>query len=351
MIVPVLAWIGLASTRHVSSFDLSANPSFVQRAWNDSHARLLLTLNSDLDPRLVLIFFIELRMTRTNRDVWTSFLSSVQTQCGVHCVRCCAVDVRHIVAQGPSLVHEQHVTMHAQHGTGAVILSAPRNAGGKPVKRKRGGRSEAAIAARIDREYLSSSGTAGSTACNQSNHVDARGTTTDGSGHPAVECAAAAARDGGDDTHVRKRKPRTAGAKLDRDVDQHARSARAGWSGTHKGDRQARTVRRRPDEVRGLVVQAEIVPRSRGSAVSDGVEDDRSIVNTETRREAQLRGELSQHTDVQHARDDNDRISIGQVSQCRHERRVRGQETVRDGVGNGVCWTLDERATDNVGSV
>ena len=91
--------------------------------------------------------------------------------------------------------------------------------------------------------------------------------------------------------------------------------------------------------------------RSCGPAVSAGVEDDRSIVNTETRRKAQLRGELLQHTDVLHSRDDNDRIDIGQVSQCRHERGIRGQETVRDGEGNGVCWTPDERAIDKVGSV
>ena len=71
--------------------------------------------------------------------------------------------------------------------------------------------------------------------------------------------------------------------------------------------------------------------------VSSGVGDDRSIVKTETRREAQWRGELPQNTDVLHTRDDNDRISIGQVSQCRHERGIRGQETVRDGVGNGWC--------------
>ena len=114
----------------------------------------------------------------------------------------------------------------------------------------------------------------------------------------------------------------------------------------------------RPDEFdgdpmkhNGLVVQTESILRSCGPAVSAGVEDDKSIVNTETRREAQLRGELPQHTDVLHTRDDNDRIGIGQVSRCRHERGIRGQETVRDGVGNGVCWTPDERATDKVGNV
>ena len=98
----------------------------------------------------------------------------------------------------------------------------------------------------------------------------------------------------------------------------------------------------RPDEF----VQTESIFPSCEPAVSDAVSDDRSIVNTETRREAPLRGELSQHTDALHTRDDIDRISIGQVSQCRHERGIRGQETVRDGVGNGVCWTPDERVTD-----
>ena len=91
--------------------------------------------------------------------------------------------------------------------------------------------------------------------------------------------------------------------------------------------------------------------RAYSGAVPAGFEDDKNIVNTETRREDQLRGELPQHTEVLHTRDGNDRIGIGQVSQCRHEQGIRGQETVRDGMGNGVCWTPDERAIDKVGSV
>ena len=71
---------------------------------------------------------------------------------------------------------------HTRHGSGAVILRASRNAGDKLVKRKRGGRSAATIAARIERGYLKRSGTAGSTACDTCNRVDDRGTTTDGSG-------------------------------------------------------------------------------------------------------------------------------------------------------------------------
>ena len=44
---------------------------------------------------------------------------------------------------------------------------------------------------------------------------------------------------------------------------EHAKTARAGRSCRHTGDRIARPVRRRSDEVHGLVVQTEIVPRSR----------------------------------------------------------------------------------------
>ena len=58
-------------------------------------------------------------------------------------------------------------------------MRAPRNAGDKRVKRKRGNRSVAAIAARIERGYLKR--TAGSTAC-VNNHGGSRGTRSDGSG-------------------------------------------------------------------------------------------------------------------------------------------------------------------------
>ena len=137
--------------------------------------------------------------------------------------------------------------MHSQHGSGAVNLGvsrksggavrAPGNAGDKRVKRKRGSRSAAAVAARIERGYLKRTRTAGGTACVH-NHVDSRGTGTDGSSRPAAERTSTTARDGGDDAHTRKRKPRTASAELDR----HARSARADRSGRHTGDRQARPV-------------------------------------------------------------------------------------------------------------
>ena len=107
-------------------------------------------------------------------------------------------------------------------------------------------------------------------------------------------------------------------------------------------NRQARPVRRRSDKVRGLVVHIEIVPRSRGSAVPARVDDDRSIVDTETHRNPRQRGKRSQHTDVLHTRDDNCRSRVGQVSQRRRERTIRGLEAVRDGVG-AQAQTRDTR--------
>ena len=99
-------------------------------------------------------------------------------------------------------------------------MRAPGNAGDKRVKRKRGSGSAAAVAARIERGYLKRIRTAGSTAC-VNNHVDSRGTGPDGSGHSAAERTSTSARDGGDDTHTRKRKTLTARAEHDR----HARDA------------------------------------------------------------------------------------------------------------------------------
>ena len=104
--------------------------------------------------------------------------------------------------------------VHSQHGSGAVNLvvsrksggpvRAPGNAGDKRVKRKRGGRSAAAVAARIERGYLKRTRTAGGTACVH-NHVDSKGTGTDGSSHPAAQRTSATARDGGDLTQERER--------------------------------------------------------------------------------------------------------------------------------------------------
>ena len=116
--------------------------------------------------------------------------------------------------------------MRSQHGSGAVIVAsrktgtvnlvvsresggavrAPGNAGEKRVTRKRGGRSAAAVAARIERGYLKRIRTAGSTACVNS-HVDPRGTGKDGSNHPAAERSSPTTRDGDDDdTRTRERK-------------------------------------------------------------------------------------------------------------------------------------------------
>ena len=168
--------------------------------------------------------------------------------------------------------------MRTRHGSGAVIVAprksggavrAPGNVGDKRVKRTRGSR-------RIERGYLKRIRTAGSTAC-VNNHVDSRGTGTDGSSHPAAERTSTTARDGCDDTQTRKRKTRTASAEHDR----RARTARAGRSGRHTGDWQARAVRRRSDEVRGTVIQTEIALRSCGTAVSARVDDDRNIVDTD----------------------------------------------------------------------
>ena len=87
---------------------------------------------------------------------------------------------------------------------------------------------------------------------------------------------------------------------------------------------------------------------SRGSAVSRGVDEDRVIVDTKTQRKSRERGKRTQHADVLHSGDDNCRSRVGQVSQCRRELRVRGLETVRDGMGaqtsDEVCGTPDERA-------
>ena len=246
--------------------------------------------------------------------------------------------------------------LRTRHGCGAVIVAsrktgtvnlvvsqksggavrAPGNAGDKRVKRKRGSRSAAAVAARIERGYLKRIRTAGSTACvNNGSH---------GSSHPVAERTSTTARDGGDDTHTRKRKTLTASAKHDR----HAKTARAGRSGRQTGDWQARPVRRRSDDVRGLVVQTEIVPRSRGAAVSARADDDRDIVDTETQRNPRERRKRTQHTDVPHSGDDNCRSRVGQVSQRRRERGVRGLEAVRDGVKPKLRTryggTPDERA-------
>ena len=186
--------------------------------------------------------------------------------------------------------------MHSHHGSGAVIVSsrktgfvnfgvsresggavrAPRNASDKRVKRKRGNRSVAAIAARIERGYLKR--TAGGTAC-VNNNGDSRGTRS---------AMAAAIQQ----LNVHLQQQETAMTILAQERERLAQQvqsmtgtpARAGRSGRHTGNLKARPVRRRSDEVCGLVVHTEIVPRSRGSAVSRGVDGDRVIVDTKTQR-------------------------------------------------------------------
>ena len=79
------------------------------------------------------------------------------------------------------------------------------NTGDKRVKRKRGSRSAAAVAVRIERGYLIRTRIAGRIAC-LNNHVDCRGTGTYGSGHLAAERTSTTARDGDGDTRTRKRK-------------------------------------------------------------------------------------------------------------------------------------------------
>ena len=177
-------------------------------------------------------------------------------------------------------------------------MRAPGSAGDKRVKRKRGCRSAAAVAARIERGYLKRTRTAGGTAC-VNNHVDSRGT----------EMMAAAIQQ----LNARLQQQETAVTIL-----------------TQERERLARQVQRMtgtPDQCDG-----EIVPRSRGSAVPARVDDDRNIVDTETQRNPRQRRKRTQHTDVQNSGDDNCRSRVGQLSQCRRERRVRGLEAVRDGV-------------------
>ena len=73
-------------------------------------------------------------------------------------------------------------------------------------------------------------------------------------------------------------------------------------------------------------------------------DDDRSVVDPETQRNARQRRKRPQHTDALHTRDDNGRSRVGQVPQRWRERRVRSPEAVHDGVGaqapNEVRWTL-----------
>ena len=185
--------------------------------------------------------------------------------------------------------------MQSHHGSGAVIDSS-RKAGFEKLMShwnlvERVLTDLLPRSPRIERGYLKR--TAGGTVC-VNNHGDSRGTRSDGNGHPAAERTSTTAKDGDDDTRTRKRKTRTQVQSMV----SMPRTARAGRSNRHTGDRKAKPVRRRSDEVCGLVVQTEIVPRSRRSAVSRGVDEDRVIVDTKTQRKPRERGKRTQHADV-----------------------------------------------------
>ena len=149
------------------------------------------------------------------------------------------------------------------------------------------------------------------------------------------------ARDGDDDIRTRKRKTGTASAEHG----EHAKTARAGRSSRHTGDRKARPVRRRSDEVCGLVVQTEIVPRSRGSAV---------LMKTESSSTPRLNANLWSEESALSTQMyyilviTTAGAALDKCHNAPRERRVRGLETVRVGMGaqtsDEVCGTPDERA-------
>ena len=117
------------------------------------------------------------------------------------------------------------------------VVRAPGNAGDKRVNRERGNRSVVAVAAQVERGCMKR--TAGSTAC-LNLHGDSGGLGSDGCGHPAAERTSTTTIDGGDGTRTGKRKTRTASA----DHGEHAKTARAGRSGRHTGDRKASNASR-----------------------------------------------------------------------------------------------------------
>ena len=96
----------------------------------------------------------------------------------------------------------------------------------------------------------------------------------------------------GDDTHTRERKTRTASAEHDR-----ARQDSA------CGQEWSTRVIGKPDQFDGLVVQTEVVPRSRGPAVISNSEEESALSTQMCYIDCRSR--------------------VGQVSQCRRERGVR----------------------------
>ena len=76
--------------------------------------------------------------------------------------------------------------------------------------------------------------------------------------------------------------------------------------------------------------------RSYFGAVDQRYDDDRDMVDTETQRNPRQRRKRTQRTDVLLSGDDKCRSRVGQVSQCRRQRGVRGLEAVRDGVESPI---------------
>ena len=208
--------------------------------------------------------------------------------------------------------HCSGVVIVASRKTGTVNLvvsrksggavRAPGNAGDKRVKRKRGSRSAAAVAAQIERGYLKRTRTAGGTACVQSNHVDSRGTGTDGSGRPAVERTSTAARDGGDDTHSHKKE------RLAQQVHPRVRTGVVDTRVIGKPDQFDGDPMKHADWSFKLI--------SFLGAVDQRYQQE--LTTTETSSTPRLNA--TQHTNVLHSGDDNCRSRVGQVSQCRRKR-------------------------------
>ena len=222
-------------------------------------------------------------------------------------------------AQNTCVYVSSHLT-HSQHGSGAVIVASrktrrvtqSRNTGieacclveRKPPSGKRGAGSSDAAVKTVKREERSSRTVTAVRARNQTwatsvdtrfehggkhrvptDHVDSSG--ADDNGRPAVVRATSAiSRDAGNDS-----------------------------------------------EACGLVIQTEIISRSRGPAERAGTRDDRRIVDTETQQG-------TEHADVLHTRDDEDTV---QVSPCKCERGVGREKAIRERMRAKVCWTPEER--------
>ena len=235
----------------------------------------------------------ELWMTRTNREdvePFVSLYSFVELAVGARSVEHVSYDLAAPLSERKNkCVYDTSVCKSSQRGSGAVI-AASRKVGAVNL-----------VVSRIERGYLKRIRTAGSTAC-VNNHVDSRGTGTDGSGHPAAERTSTTARDGDDDTQVQSMsntpRQRVQAGVVDKRV--------IGKPDLFDGD---------PMKNADWSFKLRSVPRSRGSAVSKRADEVRSIVDTETQRKSRERRKRTQHTDVLHSGDDNCRSRVGQVLQ------------------------------------